>query len=122
METRSKQRKAPAGESGPRTRSCGGWGARGQFLHAYSCFALFAPGPRRNIRNKLSVLDSLMRAQSLFAPMADRRPGSSYESDNVPFTRTTIGQELKALYQVPQDLPQGMLTLLMQLNAPHEEE
>ena len=33
-----------------------------------------------------------------------------------------IGQELKALYQVPQDLPQGMLTLLMQLNAPHEEE
>jgi hypothetical protein len=26
------------------------------------------------------------------------------------------------LYQVPQDLPQGMLTLLMQLNAPHEEE
>jgi hypothetical protein len=33
-----------------------------------------------------------------------------------------IGQELKALYQVPQDLPQGMLTRLMQLNAPHEEE
>jgi hypothetical protein len=35
-------------------------------------------------------------------------------------TRTTIGQELKTLYQVPQDLPQGMLTLLM--NAPREEE
>jgi len=29
---------------------------------------------------------------------------------------------LRALYQVPHDLPQGMLTLLMQLNAPHEEE
>jgi hypothetical protein len=35
-------------------------------------------------------------------------------------TRTTIGQELKTLYQVPIDLPQGMLTRLM--NAPHEEE
>jgi len=29
---------------------------------------------------------------------------------------------LKALYQVPQDVPQGMLTLLMQLTARHEEE
>jgi hypothetical protein len=62
--------------------------------------------------------------------MADHRPRSSYESDNVPWskavarraTHTTIGQELKALYQVPQDLPQGMLTLLRQLNAPDEEE
>ena len=64
------------------------------------------------------------------APVADHRPRSSYESDNVPWskaaarraTRTTIGQELKALYQVPQDLPQEMLTLLIQLNAWHEEE
>jgi len=62
--------------------------------------------------------------------MADQRHRSSYESDNVPWskavarraTRTTIGQELKALYQVPRDVPQGMLTLLMQLNARHEEE
>jgi hypothetical protein len=53
--------------------------------------------------------------------MRDYSPRSSYESDNVPWskavarraTRTTIGQELKALYQVPQDVPQGMLTLLM---------
>jgi hypothetical protein len=60
--------------------------------------------------------------------MADHRPRSSYESDNVPWskavarraTHTTIGQELKALYQVPQDLLQGMLTLVRQLNAPHE--
>ena len=71
-----------------------------------------------------------MRGASLLAPMADHGSRSSYESDNVPSskavarraTRTTIGQELQALYQVPQDLPQGMLTLLMQLNAPHEEE
>jgi hypothetical protein len=62
--------------------------------------------------------------------MTDHRPRSSYESDNVSWSkavtrramRTTIGQELKALYQVPQDMPQEMLTLLMQLNAPHEEE
>jgi hypothetical protein len=62
--------------------------------------------------------------------MRDYSPRSSYESDNVPWskavarraTRTTIGQELKALYQVPQDVPQGMLTLLMQLTARHEEE
>ena len=57
--------------------------------------------------------------------MRDYGPRSSYELDNVPWskavarraTRTTIGQELKALYQVPQDVPQGMLTLLMQLTA-----
>jgi hypothetical protein len=86
-----------------------------QPAHAYSRLAHFGPAPRRNIRNKLSVLDSLMRAQSLFAPMADHRPRSSYESDNVPWskavarraTRSTIGQELKALYQVPQDLATG---------------
>jgi hypothetical protein len=62
--------------------------------------------------------------------MRDYSPRSSYESDNVPWSKavarraphTTIGQELKALYQVPQDLPQGILTLLIQLNAPHEEE
>ena len=63
-------------------------------------------------------------------PMRDYSPRSSYESDNVPWskavvrraTRTTIGQELKALYQVRQDVPQGMLTLLMQLTARHEQE
>jgi hypothetical protein len=67
---------------------------------------------------------------SLRALMGDQRPRSSYESDNVPWSkraaqrvmRTTIGQELKTLYQVPQDLPQTILTLLMQLNLRHEEE
>jgi len=62
--------------------------------------------------------------------MADQRPRSSYESDNAPWskavarraTRTTIGQELKALYQLPRDVPQGMLRLLMQLKARQEEE
>ena len=61
----------------------------------------------------------------MIAPVTKHRPRSSYESDNVPRSkavarramRTTIGQELKALYQVPHDLPQGMLTLLIQLNA-----
>jgi len=62
--------------------------------------------------------------------MADQRPRSSYESDNVRWskavarrvTHTTIGQELKALFQVPQDLPERMLTLLKKVNARHEEE
>jgi hypothetical protein len=55
--------------------------------------------------------------------MADHRLRSSYESDNVPWSkavarraaRTTIGQELKAFYQVPRDLPCEMLQLLLQL-------
>ena len=71
-----------------------------------------------------------MRGAIMLAPMVEHRPRSTYESDNVPWSkavalramRATIGQDLKALYQVPQDLPQGMLTLLMRLNARHEQE
>jgi hypothetical protein len=33
-----------------------------------------------------------------------------------------IGQELRSRYEVPQDLPHEMLTLLMQLNEREEEE
>jgi hypothetical protein len=62
--------------------------------------------------------------------MRDYRHRSSYESDNVPWSkavarravRTMIGQELRARYEVPQDLPHDMLTLLMQLNEREEEE
>jgi hypothetical protein len=62
--------------------------------------------------------------------MADHRPRSSYESDNLPWSkavarraiRIMIGQELKALYQVPQDLPHRILQLSMQLSARQEEE
>jgi hypothetical protein len=62
--------------------------------------------------------------------MADHRPRSSYESNNTPWskavarraTRTTIGQELKAFYHVPQDLPREMHQLLMQLNARYQKE
>ena len=56
--------------------------------------------------------------------MRDYSPRSSYESDNVPWSkavtcravRTMIGQELRARYEVQQDLPHEMLTLLLQLN------
>jgi hypothetical protein len=66
----------------------------------------------------------------MFAPMADDRPRSSYESDNVPWSkavarrtmRATIGQELKTHYQAPQDLPREMLQILLQFSAPQEEE
>ncbi|MGA8614281.1 MAG: hypothetical protein WB760_21920 [Xanthobacteraceae bacterium] len=60
--------------------------------------------------------------------MADYRPRSSYESANVPWSeaaarralRMMIGQELGSRYEVPQDLPHEMLTLLMQLNEREE--
>ena len=52
-----------------------------------------------------------------------RRRRSSDESNQLPYAkiaahravRTTIGQELKALYEAPRDLPQEMTTLLMHL-------
>jgi hypothetical protein len=62
--------------------------------------------------------------------MRDYRPRSSYESDNMPWSkalarravRTMIGQELRARYQIPQNLPHEMLTLLIQLNEREQEE
>ena len=61
--------------------------------------------------------------------MTDRRPRSSYEIEWLPYTkatarcavRTAIGQALSSRYEVPQDLPHELLTLLMQVNAPPEE-
>jgi hypothetical protein len=55
---------------------------------------------------------------------AHRRFRSRDESDRLPYSKaaayralgTTIGQELKALYEVPQDLPHEMIVLLMHLN------
>jgi hypothetical protein len=62
--------------------------------------------------------------------MRDYRPRSSYESDNMPWSkalarravRTMIGQKLRARYQIPQNLPHEMLTLLIQLNEREQEE
>ena len=56
--------------------------------------------------------------------MRDYLPRSSYESDNVPWSkavarravRTMIGRELRARYEIPQGLPHEMLMLLVQLN------
>ena len=53
-----------------------------------------------------------------------RRFRSRDESDRLPYSKaaayralgTAIGQELKARYEVPQDLPQEIFTLLMRLN------
>jgi hypothetical protein len=57
-------------------------------------------------------------------------PRSSYESDNVPWSkavtcravRTMIGQELRARYEVPQDVPHEMLTLVVQLNEREQKD
>ena len=51
---------------------------------------------------------------------------SSDESDQPPYSKTaahravctTIGQELKALYEAPRDLPHEMATFLMHLTGP----
>jgi hypothetical protein len=61
--------------------------------------------------------------------MTDYRARSSYEPDNVPWSkamayravRAMLGQELRARYEV-QDLPHEMLTLLIQLNEREQEE
>jgi hypothetical protein len=62
--------------------------------------------------------------------MRDSSPRSSYESDNVPWSkavarravRAMIGQEMRARYEVLQDLPPEMVTLLVQLNERDQEE
>jgi hypothetical protein len=54
----------------------------------------------------------------------NRRRRSSDESNHLPYAkiaayravRTAIAQELKARYEVPQDLPHEMIALLMHLN------
>ena len=64
------------------------------------------------------------------APMKDYRARSSYELDNVAWSkavacraaRMMIGQELRARYEISQDLPHEILTLLIQLNEREEEE
>jgi hypothetical protein len=56
--------------------------------------------------------------------VAHRRFRSRDESNRLPYTkaaahraaRTAIGQELKARYEVPREMPHEMLTLLMRLN------
>jgi hypothetical protein len=55
--------------------------------------------------------------------MTDDRHRSSYESNNVSYSkgaarrdvRTTIGQELKARFGVPEDLPHKILKLLRKM-------
>ena len=57
-------------------------------------------------------------------------PRSSYELDNVPWSkavarravRAMIGQELRARYEFPQDLPHEMLTLVVQLNEREQKD
>jgi hypothetical protein len=55
---------------------------------------------------------------------------SIYESDNLPWSKTLalravrsmIGVELRVRYEVSQDLPHGMLTLLQQLSEQEEQD
>jgi hypothetical protein len=62
--------------------------------------------------------------------MTDYRARSSYESNNVLWSkavahravRTMLGQELRARYEISQDLPHEMVTLLVQLNEREQDE
>ena len=62
--------------------------------------------------------------------MTDHVPRSSYESEWLPYTkvgarravRVTIGQELRARYEVPQDLSREVLMLLMRLREREDEK
>ena len=69
--------------------------------------------------------------------MVDDRPPSGCEPESdcaagtLPYSKTAaaqsavwmkIGQELRACYEVPQDLPPEMLALLIQLNDRREEK
>jgi hypothetical protein len=62
--------------------------------------------------------------------MRDYRPRSTYESDNARRSkavarravRTMIGQDLRARYEISQDFPHEILTLLIQLNEREQEE
>jgi hypothetical protein len=57
-------------------------------------------------------------------PISVRRRRFRSRNESLPYTevaahrgvRTTIGQELKALYEAPRDLPHEMATLLIHLN------
>jgi hypothetical protein len=57
-------------------------------------------------------------------PINVRRRCLRSSNESLPYTkvaahravRTTIGQELKTLYEAPRDLPHEMTTLLMRLN------
>jgi len=55
---------------------------------------------------------------------------SRFEPSHLPYGKappyhtiqTKIGQELRARYEPPQELPHRMLALLMQINEQHEQE
>ena len=61
--------------------------------------------------------------------MTDYRARSSFELDNVPWSkavahravRTLLGQELRARYEISQELPHEMMALLIQLNEREKE-
>jgi hypothetical protein len=65
-----------------------------------------------------------VRGAAEIAPMTDRRPRSSYETDWLPYTKVTarsavraaIGRVLISRYEVTQHVPREMLALLRQFD------
>ena len=76
------------------------------------------------------ITDSNIRASILalakkWLDLAKRGSGQPEALDRaacLPDLQTKIGQQLRANYDLPQELPHQLLTLLMQLNAQQDEE
>ena len=76
------------------------------------------------------ITDSNIRASILalaekWLDLAKRGSGQPEALDRAACLRDlqiTIGQQLRAQYELPQELPHQLLTLLMQLNAQQDEE
>jgi hypothetical protein len=51
-----------------------------------------------------------------------KEPDASDKALRLRAIQTLIGRELRAQYQLPQELPHGVLTLLIQINAPQDRE
>ena len=77
----------------------------------------------RTVRSSCATLTRRRHCMPIDA--THRRRRSSDELDQLPYAKaaahravgTTIGQELKAYYEVPLDLPHEIATLLMHLNC-----
>jgi hypothetical protein len=68
---------------------------------------------------RASVLGMTQRWLDLAEP---REPDTFDNALRLRAIQTKLGQRLRAHYELPEELPHGILTLLMQLNAPQDGE
>jgi hypothetical protein len=71
-------------------------------------------------RIRASVLGMTQRWLDLAEPREE--PDGLDKALRLRAIQTKIGREFRAQYQLPQELPHGILTLLLQINAPPDRE